>query len=392
MSPPPRRRWRRTLPSIDDIPELPYLAAVGVLVVLTWLFTSRLGAEMTVWNHLFYVPIVLAGMRFGGLAGSIVGLVSGLLAGPISGHLEPSVVLPRTALFVLVGAVVGVLAAARTRSLQREREVAERESALVAQRASLVQLVSHEFRTPLTIIRGCFETLSGRQGAVASPFHELLQATERSVDRLQEMVDVVLAAADELDTGATPQVPVDLGQLVDHAARSLGSEVPGRLRLDIPANTIVVTVEPYLWLAVRCLLDNAAKFSPAEERVHVLFVQRTRGVEISVTDRGPGLPDGFERFAFEPFTQGDSSVSRTHPGLGMGLYTARRLVRRVGGDVTVASGQGRGTTATIVLPQRRQGDAEGTARYGDYAHQSPLLDRDDEPDRLSRLTGNGGRR
>jgi signal transduction histidine kinase len=252
---------------------------------------------------------VLAGLRLGLLAGAATGFVAGLLAGPLSGHLVASVWLPRAGAFVLIGAVVGLVSSARSEAWRREREVAERESALVAQRASLVQLVSHEFRTPLTIIRGSLETLAGRKDAIAPAFRELVVATERSVDRLQEMADVVLATADELDTGSTPRTRVQVRDLVVHAARSLDHELPDRVVLDVPEHSAVVTVEP--------------------------------------------------------FTQADPSERRSHQGLGLGLYTARRLARRLGGDVTVrANVDGHGTTATIVIPDGGERDDWQAAGLG----------------------------
>lgn len=270
MSPPASRRLRRLLSRLDRAPQPPYLVVIAASLLATWLVVSREAAALSVWNHLFYVPIVLAGLRLGLLAGAATGFVAGLLAGPLSGHLVASVWLPR---------------------------------------ASLVQLVSHEFRTPLTIIRGSLETLAGRKDAIAPAFRELVVATERSVDRLQEMADVVLAAADELDTGSTPHTRAQVRDLVVHAARSLDHELPDRVVLDVPEHSAVVTVEP--------------------------------------------------------FTQADPSERRSHQGLGLGLYTARRLARRLGGDVTVrANVDDHGTTATIVIPDGGERDDWQAAGLG----------------------------
>jgi signal transduction histidine kinase len=166
------------------------------------------------------------------------------------------------------------------------------------------------------------------------------------------MVDVVLAAADELDIDDTNLTDVPVDDLIQHAAVSIRSELVDRLLLDVPAKASVVTVEPYLWLTVRCLLDNALKFSPDGEPIEVTFRRDGDDARLSLHDHGPGFPPGFEQVAFDPFTQADTSVRREFPGLGMGLYTARRLARRLGGDIEVTSRAGQGVTATVVLPQR----------------------------------------
>lgn len=342
---------------LDRLPAALLVAMVVVMLALAWLALRLEGGELSVRNHLFYVPIVLAAVRFGAVAGVGTGIVAGLLAGPLAGHLTLSVWSGRLAAFTLIGGVVGVLASARVESWRRERAVAEREAALVGQRASLIQLVSHEFRTPLTVIRGSLETLRGREDAVAPPFRGLLTATERSVERLEEMVDVVLAAADELDTAATPTSVVDVAVLVADVARSLDDELASRLEFCGCDGVQVMTVEPSMWLAVRCLLDNARKFSPPGSPVEVQCAARGRTVELAVADQGPGLPPGLEELAFEPFTQGDPSERRAYQGLGLGLYTARRLARRLGGDVTLSSTPGLGTTATLIIADARRARA-----------------------------------
>ncbi len=236
-----------------------------------------------------------------------------------------------------------------------DADVAERERALVAQRAALVQIISHELRTPLTVLRGSVETLIERDTLADPGSRELVLAMERAVLRLQDLVEVSLAAADELDDGLDCRQDVDVAALVEHAVGSLGPRLRRRLQIDIPAGASVVTVEPQLWLTLRCLLDNADKFSPEDGVVRVRFLETDQAVIISVEDDGPGLPDGFGEEAFEPFVQADATERRSHPGLGMGLYTARRLARRLGGDVVLQSRDaGHGSLAQVRLPRDAQ--------------------------------------
>jgi signal transduction histidine kinase len=324
------------------------------------------------------------------------GLIGAVLA---SGGSTPTMV--RGAGVVVVAlALVGLAAilGLRRQARVRERELLAREQALVLERSSLVQLISHELRTPLTVIRGGVETLRGSASPLAPDQQRLLDATWRSTVRLESMVHVVLRAAESIDgtvaglpvsdgpggavsvasmadevlrAGWSPGsdddevavVDVELGPLIKRAAESIRADLPARLRWDLPSDAHLLTIEPYLWVAVRCLLDNAAKFSPPDAPIEVSCSRDGERITLRLTDHGPGVPDGYERLAFEPFTQADVSLQRSHTGIGMGLYTARRLARRLGGDVDLRSPADGGVIATIVLPDldRRPSDQAPTA-------------------------------
>jgi signal transduction histidine kinase len=269
----------------------------------------------------------------------------------------------------------------------RERELAVREQQFVEQRAALVQLVSHELRTPLTVIRGGVDTLRARPNAVGSDFRDLLEATARSTRRLEQLVDQALVAAgghearcgsahDGIDHTLSVEIGdlgidaphvrerereiVELRTLVLEVAGSVEPDLSGRLELDVPENARLVTVQDLLAVALRCLLDNAAKFAPVDSPVEVTCRRRRGSVLLRVRDHGPGLPSGFERTALEPFTQADTSLVRQHQGVGLGLYTASRLARRLGGELDVSS-SGAGMTAELRLPQAEDAAVAGTA-------------------------------
>lgn len=337
------------------------------------------------------LPVVLAGVRFGVGAGAAAALAAGVIGGPAAGALGAGVsgatMLTTTVTLVIIGVCMGGAAAPRLDELTRGRELSERERELARKRAALVQVVSHELRTPLTVIRGGLDTLSTRPDAVAPDFQDLLRATVRSTARLEELLGVVLAAADEFGDGTSHEagfdqvevamsgaVPpdarrVELWPVVRDAAASVRADLPKQLRYHCPPTAAVVTVEPELWLILRCLLDNAAKFGPETDPIDVGLEQTGSEVVVSIRDHGPGLPPGFEEDAFAPFTPGDTSLVRAHAGLGMGLYTARRLARRLGGDVEVAS-TADGLLASVRLPQ-----PDGEARSGGSGDRSDDLER-----------------
>lgn len=264
--------------------------------------------------------------------------------------------------YLLVAGVMLVLVRARDTARAREQELAvqlvEREREVSAERLALVQLVSHEVRTPLTVIRGSIETLRERgthEGTDAAELRSLLIAAERAVLRLEDLLEVLLAAAEELETIDRPIGWVEVRTLIEHAAGTLREPNRRPMHLEVPAELWVHTVETELWLILRCLLDNAAKFSPPDSPVHVDAASVEdpcgRRIMVRIRDLGIGLPDGFAEAAFEPFRQADTSSTRSHTGMGMGLTTARRLARRLGGEVTLGNAEGGGVEARIILPE-----------------------------------------
>ncbi len=383
------RRWSSTLASLQRATPVVVWAGLGVLLVSAGALLAVLADQAVLALPVLALPVVLAGVRFGVRAGVAMALAAGAIGGPAAGALGAGVsgaaMLATTVTLVIVGASVGGVAAPRLDQLARGQELTERERELAHKRAALVQVVSHELRTPLTVIRGGLDTLSTRPGAVAPDFQDLLRATARSTARLEELLGVVLAAADELGDGTSrdagldePEIhvsgvvppdarPVELWPVVRDAAASVRADLPERLSYHCPSDAAVVTVEPELWLTLRCLLDNAAKFGPDDEPIDVGFALAGGEAVVSIRDRGPGLPQGFEEDAFAPFTPGDTSLVRAHAGLGMGLYTARRLARRLGGDVEVVS-PGDGLIARVRLPQPNRGARSG--RSGDLERSS----------------------
>lgn len=307
-------------------------------------------------------------------------------AGLVAAVAAPRLLAPASASVVIVVGVLlasggGILLARVVGHDGRRREALRvREQALADDRAALVQLVSHELRTPLTVIRGGVETFRRADHDDLDPtYRRLLDATWRATLRLESMVHVVLSAAeasgrDREDgrtrddeaalqrlvqtrleeppsvTDAAAHVEVAVAALVEQVARSLRADLPERLEVRVAPDCRLVTVEPYLWVALRCLLDNAAKFSPPGSPIEIHGDRRGDGLELRLVDHGPGLPAHYHRLAFEPFTQADASLRRTHEGIGMGLYTARRLVRRLGGEVALSAGEDGGLVATIHLP------------------------------------------
>lgn len=341
-----------------------WLMAAGVAVTLGVAYALALSSAsaVAVSRHVFYLPVVLAAARFGTTGALAAGGTAAVLAGPLApGEPAPGLWLLRGSFLLGVGLLVAVLVAAVREAARREVEVAEHERNLARQRAGLIQSVSHQFRTPLTVIYGVTETLLGRSGAVDASFRPLLEGLARSTRKLDELVSVVLAAAGSSARAEARERPVPVHRLIDDALRSI-PHATGRVEVSVTDDVeTLVTVPDHVHVVLRCLLDNALRFSEAQVDVHVDL--RHEHLVIDVRDRGEGIDPGSAERAFQPFARCGAGDADPDPGLGLGLFAARNLARGLGGDVALTTPQGTcGAVARIVLPQRRTTDRAGCVR------------------------------
>lgn len=339
---------------------------IGSTLLAAWLLAWGTGADTAVSRHWFYVPVVLAAVRLGPTWTLAVAIAAGLLAGPLvplpdigiglSGHGRWIV---RTGFFAAIGVLVAVLTDSIRRYEQQQvdiathaRQVAARERDLAVQRASVIQTVSHELRTPLTIIKGTVATWAKLKDDITpAEAAKLIPPMERATQRLESLVSTVLAAADAQGDDELIPVEVDTSELLARATRRVTSpNVRARVETANYGDDTVSTVADYVVTALGLLLDNALKFSPADQPVTVTGRSSHGKLEIEVRDHGPGIdPTDVERL-FEPFTQADQSNTRTHSGLGIGLYTSRKLIKVLGGDIELDQHPDGGTVARVTVP------------------------------------------
>ena len=256
-------------------------------------------------------------------------------------------------LFVLAGELLAARPGAAPRSDDRSDAGRLKEEFLAT--------VSHELRTPLNAILGWTELLRTPAALSAPEIDRGLEVIDRNARRQLALVEELLAVADPERSRAEWQ-RIDLGALVHALLEHL--EEPARAAdvalqeevLESPApgdqTAICVFGDPAgLRLALRHILENAVKFTPAGGRVQARLRRRGADALIAVSDTGPGIDPAIGERVFEPFRQQDGSPSRAHGGLGLGLTIARRLIEAHGGHVDVqSSGPGRGSTFLVTLP------------------------------------------
>jgi two-component system phosphate regulon sensor histidine kinase PhoR len=241
------------------------------------------------------------------------------------------------------GAVVGVL-----------RDVTRFERA-EAMRRRFVADVSHELRTPIASMAAAAETLAAGD-ADESERAELVEVVGRQADRMAELIGDLMDLS-QIESGGVElrREDVLLSPLFEEVARELAPEAGRRgIKVDIRATDSVTVFADRRRLGqiVRNLADNAIKFSPEQGTVTLRAAREDGQTFLAVDDEGPGIPRSEREKIFQRFYQVDRSRSKTRPGSGLGLAIVKHLVQLHGGEVSVQSEPGRGSTFRVTLPSR----------------------------------------
>ncbi len=238
-----------------------------------------------------------------------------------------------------------------------ERESTARASAEESNRLKdeFLATVSHELRTPLTAILGWARMLES--GAIESDMaRRAVETITRNAKAQAQIIEDILDVS-RIITGklALDLRPVQLESLLEAAVNVVRptAEAKGiNVEVDLGGEPVSVSgdqdrLQQVFWN----LFSNAVKFTPAGGKVSVKLRRSVAEAEIAVTDTGQGISKTFLPFVFDRFRQADSTSTRQHGGLGLGLAIARHLVEIHGGKVEASSdGDGKGSCFTVRLP------------------------------------------
>jgi signal transduction histidine kinase/ActR/RegA family two-component response regulator len=233
-------------------------------------------------------------------------------------------------------------------------------------------VLSHELRTPLQAMLGWLRLMrAGRldEAAVARALETIERNTRAQTKIIGDLLDVSGILAGKLRVDPRP---MDLAAAVDAAVQSVRATAEARtihLVTDLESRAVIVDGDPdRLDQVLANLLSNALKFTPAGGTIAVRLERGEREACLSVADTGIGIAPEMLPHVFDRFRQADSSTTRTHGGLGLGLALVRYLVEAHGGHVGAESaGVGRGATFTVALPL-----SAGTAGNDAAAEPAPV--------------------
>ena len=311
--------------------------------------------------------VVAGGFRFasaGAVVASIVMAVTYVLVAlyresAFGFATEPQRIAFTVAIYLLAGFLVAGLLR-ELESLRKQREAFEHQRveteslrALEQMKSDFLAEMSHDFRSPLTVVRGSIEILmSGRPGPLTAAQNELAVRAARNVHRLEEFAEDLLEMA-RIEHGevSLERVEIDACELVrevvdDH--RPFADVREQTFEIEFGRRGTIYADVGRLRRAIGNLLGNAIKFAPERSPIGVWAGRDSRGFSVRVTDRGPGVDVGERERIFEKFARGRRSSSIS--GAGLGLSIARSLVELHGGTLRYEDAPGGGATFVVSVP------------------------------------------
>jgi signal transduction histidine kinase len=234
---------------------------------------------------------------------------------------------------------------------QMDRQVRD----MLQSQKDFVANVSHEFKTPLTSIRGfaqaihdgTLESMDGTQNAA----HVILEET----DRLNYMVNDLLTLA-KLDAGmiTMDQRPLDLNEILEKIVERFSFQISDKdltVEINLIQSNKVLADGERIVQVFNNLIDNAIKFSPAHGRIIISDQQNERFAIISVRDEGPGIAPEERKRIFDRFYQADKSRGKqSSRGVGLGLSITYQIIKAHRGDIWVENDVGQGACFMVKLP------------------------------------------
>ena len=258
-----------------------------------------------------------------------------------------------------LSAVADVLAGIVEKGRQQTEAEARVEAlkAIDEARSELIALVTHELRTPLAVVRAYTDLLAeepaleGRESRdverrrTRAEWHD---ATLEQIERLDRLVDSILASVRVVPEDAATLEPVDVEALVREVLHSL-TPLLGRHEVvaEGPVRLHALTDPSRLRQIVEHLVENAVKYAPSETMIRIDWALVEGHVHLGVTDEGPGIPDEWRERIFEPYARRDTHTAR---GSGIGLYAAKRLGESMGCHLWCEPAMPHGARFVVAVP------------------------------------------
>jgi two-component system, OmpR family, sensor histidine kinase KdpD len=219
-------------------------------------------------------------------------------------------------------------------------------------KSTLLDAIAHEFKTPLTSIKAASTSMLSDSPALSPQLRELAAIIDEETDRMNQLVTEAVRMS-QIDAGKIrlERESIDVAQFLKKILDQFESQAGGRtVRLNPSPNLPLVSADPELLsLALRQVIDNALKYSPAGSPIGIVADLEGDRVVIRVHDRGPGIPERERERIFDKFYRRGAVRDRV-PGTGLGLYIAREILRTHGGDLWIETEPGEGTEFCAGLP------------------------------------------
>jgi two-component system sensor histidine kinase KdpD len=251
---------------------------------------------------------------------------------------------------VLAAFATQVAVAYQQRQLAEAAEAAAPLAEADRMRTALLNAVSHDLRTPIASAKAAVSSLRSADVAwTAQDQQELLAHADDALDRLTALVTNLLDLS-RLQADVLSVAPRAVG-IDDVVSRALDHTTHGeRIELDVPETLPAVLADPgLLERVIANLVENAMRYSPAEQAIRVAASTHGDVVELRVIDNGPGIAPGERETVFAPFQRRDDHATNS-AGVGLGLAIARGFVEAMHGTITLDDTPGGGLMAVVTLP------------------------------------------
>ncbi len=229
-----------------------------------------------------------------------------------------------------------------------------REVRLEQMRKDFVANASHELRSPLTVVAGYLETFSSDPGLgeLMAPIAEMRRQTDRMTRIIEDLLEL---SRFEANDGPIRGLPIDVAGMAALLRKDVLARTahPRQVEVAIESGDALIGDEAMVQSAFSNLVDNAAKYTPAEGSVFIRWWTDDDGGHYSVRDTGPGIPEEHIPRLTERFYRVDPGRSRETGGSGLGLAIVKHALHRHGGRLQIESIEGRGSTFTCHFPPDR---------------------------------------
>lgn len=249
----------------------------------------------------------------------------------------------------------------RTANIVALRDVTERENAVIRLQKELdrkkdfINVAAHELRTPLQPVIGYLDLLLDDASGFRIPPDalEILKKIRMYVESERHMVSQILELSllESVHEHYWPQIaPVGIRELAELVIRQGNYDAAAGITVNVPKDAVIMSNGPYIHEILDEILSNAVSYSDPPRIITVGWEETETEVRVSVTDNGMGIPPDKLEIIFDPFYISDSDkLSRKYGRLGVGLTMARSRAVRLGGNISVSSIPGSGSTFTLSL-------------------------------------------
>lgn len=232
-------------------------------------------------------------------------------------------------------------------------------------KSEFVRMVTHELRSPLAAVQSMLKLMDqGYVGPLSEPQQDLIQRSQRRIEFLLALVrDLLELAAGKMEQIKGEKTEVDLSGLIRKAADMMQATAVEKgldYQVEIPDEPLVlVGVEEGLERAFTNLISNAVKYTPPGGSVAVRVWQEEGLIKVEVSDTGIGIPEEALPRLFSEFYRAKNAKAIQMEGTGLGLAIVKDVIEQHGGEVTVESVEGEGSTFSVSLPQRSGREPSG---------------------------------